>query len=254
MKKISLAMIAALAASAASAITGTVRTETDSTTGDIRWNSPKKQYDVTVSKNGAKLNRVFTPAMVVELKIDKPKNYDKLMELVAGKQGAQAVKGLEEIVKAYKMLVWDKPAGRALVTAYLDMGQAQKAYDSARAIIADDPSAAIKGDLAPAYWQSLYKLNKTTQLENCLREAASCGDRATSAEALMMRGDITMAEGGDSPEAVRKALTDGYLRVALMYSDCKNQQRDAMLRCAEAFGKLGQDARATSFKQRAGQL
>ena len=103
-------------------------------------------------------------------------------------------------------------------------------------------------ELAPAYWQALLKLGKSQQLENCLRKASSSADRVTSAEALKMRGDMILAAGGDTPETYRQALTDAYLRVALLYIDepCKEVRAAAMLKAGFCFDKIGMAARAES--------
>ena len=254
MKKLILTGLAAAVASSAWAIVGTIRTETDAKKGDITWQPRTKSYLVAIAtKGGGKSNLEYPLKDVVGLDVEKPKNFDRLVDLVKNKQGASAIKGLEEIVQTYKMLVWDKPAGRYLVQAYLAADQAKKAYDAARAIINEDSTAAYVGELAPAYWRALRKNNETTKLENCLRMAASNGDRVSSAEALLMRGEVTIEDGSGSVEAHRKALTDGFLRVALMYlePECKEVRRDAMNKCADSFDKIGQAARAEKMRSAA---
>ena len=130
---------------------------------------------------------------------------------------------------------------------------AQKAFDTAQTIIADDKSAAWSGDLAPAYWQALLKLGKQQQLDNCLRKAATSGDRLSSAAALSMRGDMILQAEGDSPDTYRKALTDAYLRVALLYTDeaCKPARQTALLKAAQCFDKLGMASRAEGLRNQA---
>lgn len=253
MKKLAFAALAAFVASSAWAVQGTIRTDKDTKTGDIKWQSRTKSYQLTYKKGSTNVSAEYPLSDVERLDIDKPANFDKLVELVRNGQGASAIAGLDGIVKTYKMLVWDKPAGRYLAEAYLAAGQAQKAFETASGIIADDKTAAYVGDLAPAYWQALLKLGKNTQLENCLNRAASAGDRVSSAEALMMRGDMILANEGDTPEAHRKALTDSYLRVALLYNDppCREARRGAMMRCAASFDKLGMAARAEGMRTQA---
>jgi hypothetical protein len=156
-------------------------------------------------------------------------------------------------VQDYKMLQWDKPAGRYLVEAYLAAGNAQKAQEAAEGIIREDKTAEWKGDLAPAYWQALLKLGKNQKLEALVKKAAISGDRAASANALVMRGDIILATEGDSPESYRKALTDAYLRVMLMYADepCREARAQAMQKAAGCFDKLNQASRAEQIRAQA---
>ncbi len=254
MKKFALtAAFAAIAASAV-AVPGSVITENDKKTGDVVYMPGQKVYVVTLKKGNMKTEVPL--ASVRELDIEKPANFEALADKVRKGQGAQAIAGLTQIMQTYKMLQWDKLACRYLVEAYVAANQVQKAYDTASQLISTDKSAAYKGDLAPAYWQTLLKLGKNQQLENCLRMASSNGDRASSAEALIMRGDIIAAGGSENPEAYRKALTDAYLRVGLMYNDppCRQARRTALLRCADCFRQIGMDLRAESMESLARSL
>ncbi len=257
MNKLGMAAIVALAASSVLAVPGTIKTATGEQSGDIKWQRGSKKYILTFKAAGKHSGSAEYPLADVErLDVEKPANFDKLVDMVSRGQGAAAIAPLSAIVKEYRMLQWDKPAGRWLVEAYLAANNAQKAYDTARDIINDDNEAAWSGDLAPAYWQALLKLGKYTQLENCLRKAASSGDRAASAEALVMRGDVILANGGDAPDVCRQALVDAYLRVALMYTDepCRAARALAMQKAAACFDKLNMAARAEGMRTQAKNL
>lgn len=255
MKKL-LAAALALSASGAWAAQGTVYTENGSQSGDIRWQPKAKTYLVSYKKGNTNVSAEFPLADVKELDVAKPDGFDKLVGMVRSGSGPAAVRGLEAIVKEYRMLDWDKKAGRYLVEAYLASGKAQQALSTAENMIMEDAKAAYSGDLAPAYWQALLKLNKTNKLEECLKKAAASGSRAASAEALIMRGDMILATEGDNIAAHRKALVDGYLRVAIMYNDppCKEARRDAMLRCATSFEKIGMGTRAENMRTESAKL
>jgi hypothetical protein len=170
--------------------------------------------------------------------------------MVENGQGTAAAPILSKIVSDYRMLQWDKPAARYLVMAYLAANQAEKAYSVASGIVSEDKTAAYTGDLAAAYWQVLHKLGKKDQLESLLKKAAESGDRASSAAALVMRGDMIVAGCNDAPEGLKQALRDGYLRVVLMYNDaaCQRERAEAMLKAAACFDKLGQAARAEKLR------
>ncbi len=247
MKKLALmALAAVVATSPAWAIKGTIKTDKDTKSGDITWKAGSKKYEVVLKNN---VTTEYPLADVVGLDIPKPANFDQCVQ-------SKNIAGLKKIVEDYRMLVWDKPAGNALVKAYLTVSPAkpQEAYETARKIIADDQSAAYKGDLAPAYWQALLALGKTAQLENCLKKAASDGDRESSAQALIMRGDVIAQ--ADTPAAHRQALIDAYLRVALMYGDpeCRSARVEALLRAANSFQKIGMAARGEDMKAMAQQI
>ena len=256
MKKLAFIATAALAATQLFAVPGSISTANDTKSGDIKWNSRSKVYEVAIKKGKAVMNTEVPLADMTSLDIPKPAMLDKAVEMVQSGKGAAAIAPLTKIVADYKMLVWDKPAGRWLVEAYLAANNAQKALDTANQIASDDPTAKFSGDLAPAYWHALMKTGKTQQLENCLRKAASCGSRPASADALIMRGDMILAGDESNPDKIRAALTDGYLRVALMYTDepCKGQRQTAMLRAAKCFSTLGQASRAEDLKSKANAL
>lgn len=244
-----IACLAAAAAAEALAIQGSVSTETETFAGDVKWHARDKKYVIQKDK----IMKEFKLADVTSLDIPKPQGFDKAVQMVEGGQGASAAATLAKIVAEYRMLQWDKPAGRYLAFAHLASGNAQKAYDACRPIIAEDKTAAYSGDLAAAYWQALLKLGKTEELEKLLKDAATKGNRQSSAAALVMRGDMIVASSNDAAEELKRALRDGYLRVVLMYqdADCTRERGEALLKAAQCFDKLGQSARAESLRAQA---
>lgn len=244
-----IAVVGVMMATTAFAIKGSVSTETETVTGDVKWHARDKKYVIEMGK----ITKEFSLSDVTGLDIPKPAGYDKAVQAVENGQGASVVALLTKIVADYRMLQWDKPAGRYLALAHLAVGNAQKAYEVCAPIVAEDKAAAYSGDLAAAYWQALLKLGKLEQLENLLKKAAASGDRPSSAAALVMRGDIIVSASNDAPEELRKALRDGYLRVALMYQDagCARERREALVKAAACFDKLGQAARAENLRAQA---
>ena len=235
------------------AIQGTVHTTNgDSKTGDIKWQARAKKYIVSYKKGKTSVDAEYPLADIERVDVDKPANFDKLVELVSKGQGGGAIAGLQKIVADYKMLNWDKPAGRYLVTAYISAGQNQQAYDAAKAIIDEDKTAAYTGDLAPAYWQTLLKTGKTSALDAALKNAATKGDRPAACAATAMRGDIILADG-ESPANLKKALVEGFLKAYLMYADaeCAVERANAAMKAASCFDKLGQAARAEKLRAQA---
>ena len=249
MKKLMVAVTVVAAAAELFAIQGSVSTPTETVSGDVKWHARDKKYVIEKGK----ITKEFPLDGITDPNIPKPAGLDKAIQQVEAGQGASAIATLVKIVADYRMLTWDKPAGRALAQAYIAAGDAKKALDACQQIISDDKAAAYTGDLAPAYWQALLKLGKTEQLETQLKKAAASGDRVSAAAALVMRGDIILAGTADQPETLRKALTDGYMRVVLMYpdADCVRERREATLKAAGCFDKLGQAARAEKLRAQA---
>ena len=244
-----VACLAAAAAAEAFAIQGAVSTESETFAGDVKWHARDKKYVIQKDK----IIKEFRLADVTSLDIPKPQGFDKAVQMVEGGQGSAAVAILAKIVADYRMLDWDKKAGRYLALAHLAAGNAQKAYDACTPIIAEDKASAYSGDLAAVYWQALMKLGKTDQLEKLLKDASTKGNRQSSAAALVMRGDMIVAGSNDAPEEVKRALRDGYMRVVLMYQDaeCSRERGEAMLKAAQCFDKLGQSARAENLRAQA---
>lgn len=254
MRKPVLMTLAAVAATNLWALQGTLVTETETLTGDIKWQARDKQYVVSVKKGQTMVDMERKLEDVTELRIAKPAGYDKAVAQVeSGEGAAAAIPVLAKIVADYRMLQWDKPAGRYLAFAYLATGKAEEAYKACQSIVSEDKKAAYMGDLASAYWQAMLKLGKVQQLENLLKKAAMSGDRASSAAALVLRGDIIVSTSNDAPDKLKDALRDGYLRVVLMYQDpeCARERAEACLKAAQCFDKLGQSARAEKLRQQA---
>ena len=253
MRKTLMTLIAALAAADLWAIQGTIKTTTQTLTGDIKWQGRSKLYVVHAKKGKTEVDLECKLADVERIDVPEPAALAKAIAQVESGQGLAAIGALTKIVADYKMLNWDRPAGRYLAQAYVMTGQAQKAYDVCTAIIADDKTAAYSGDLAAAYWQALLKLGKREQLEGLVKKAASSGSRQASAAALVMRADIILSGSSDSADKLREALTKGYLRVVLMYQDaeCARERQEACLKAATCFDKLGQTARAENLRAQA---
>ena len=253
MRKSLLMVLGAVTAMTAfsAVIQGTVMTEGDSKTGIVKWNRRAKTYTISQKQGAAVIDVEVAAAEVTDLDIAKPAGIDAAIAQVEKGQGAAAIGLLSGIVKEYDHLQWDKIAGRYLVEAYLAANKSEEALKAAQAIISADPGAAFVGELAPAYWTALLKLGKKELLQKMLTKAAGSGDRFSSGAAFTLRGDMIMQEGGESADAAKKALSDGYLRVVLMYTDAPVAAKlrpEALYKAAQCFEKLGQSSRAEAMR------
>ena len=226
------------------AVTGSLKLENDDVMkGTIRWSPREKAYIVTKGK----IEQQFKAAEIAEIDIDKPETFDAAVAQVAKGQGAAAIPTLQKIVKEYAHLQWDKVAGRYLAEAYLAADKPDDALKACKDIIDGEPSAAYRGDLAPAYWSALLRLNRRAPLEKSLEKAMKSEDRFARGSALIMLGDIAMKDGKESNDACKKALMDGYLRVVFLYKDADvaaKLQPEALYKAAHCFDKLSQSGRA----------
>lgn len=253
MKKLLAAFVISASAAvfaAAGDIVGTITDSQGSHRGVVRYSLKSKTYFVSSKQGGAMMEMEISPADVASMEIDAPNGWEQAVEKVAKGQGASAVAYFAEIVKKYNHLQWDLRAARYLADAYLTAGNTDKAFESCMAVVRADPETAYKGELAPIFWKVLVQLGKKDQLEKLLNKAAASGDRYSSGAALIGRGDLILASG-ESAESLRKALVEGYLRVALMYTDGKIAEQlrpEAMAKAATCFEKIGQAARADQMR------
>ena len=253
MKKI-LATIAlsvsATVFAAAGDIMGTITDAQGPHKGIVRYSLKSKTYFVTTKQNGAVMEAEIAPADVTEMDIATPAGWDQAVANVEKGRAAASINYFAGIVKQYNHLQWDLRAARYLADAYLASGNADKALESCTAVVRADPETAYKGELAPIFWKVLVKLGKKDQLEKLLVKAATSGDRYSSGAALIGRGDLILA-GGESADSLRAALVDGYLRVALMYTDGKIAEQlrpEALAKSAQCFEKIGQAGRADQMR------
>lgn len=246
-----IALAASMAAYAAGDdITGTITDAQGAHNGIVRYSLKSKTYFVTTKQNGAVLESEIAPGDVVEMEIAEPPGWDKAVENVQKGRAAASVKYFEAVVKKYNHLQWDLRAARYLADAYLSSGDTDKAYEACNSVVRADPRNAFSGELAPIYWKVLLKMGRKDALEKLLVRAASSGDRFSSGAALIGRGDLILASG-ESAESIRSALVDGYLRVALMYTDGKIAEQlrpEAMAKAAQCFEKIGQAGRADAMR------
>ena len=143
MRKSVVTALAALASAAVfGAVTGSITTEGGATQkGVIRWSMRDKAYAVTKGNTEIQVK----PADVAEIEIDKPAGYDEAVAQVQKGKGEAAIPALQQIVREYRHLQWDKIAGRYLAEAYLSAGKANDALRACEAIIDDDATAERNG-------------------------------------------------------------------------------------------------------------
>ena len=123
MTKKTMVALAAMAAAQAFAIQGSLTTETETLSGEIKWQARARQYVVSVKKGNTMVDMERKLADVTSLDIPKPAGYDKAVQLVENGQGSAAIATLKKIAEDYRMLQWDKPAGRYLALAHLAAGR-----------------------------------------------------------------------------------------------------------------------------------
>ena len=215
--------------------------------GTFKWKVREKVFAITVKGGANNVELELAPANIKEMQIPRPKELDAAVASVQQGNAAAAIPLLEKIAADYLMLQWDTVATRMLADAYVKANEPEKAIQVCEKVVAANPEAAYLGEMAPAYWQALLKANRTSKLEDLMAKAIKSGDRAASAFALNMRGDLILASG-ETNEIAKKALRDGFLRVVTLYKSEKAAQPEALYKAAKCFEKLGQSSRADQMR------
>ena len=213
--------------------------------GDIKWSARDKAY--VFKETGRAVELTMRPDEIADVQVPRPKELDTAIDAIRQGNAAAAVQPLEKIANDYLMLQWDKVATRYLAEALVQSGKADEAIRVCEKVIAADAEAAYLGEMAPAYWQALIKRERASKAEELISKAIKSGDRLASANALIARGDLILASG-DTAEATKKALRDGYLRVVTLYKGERAAQPEALFKAAKCFEKLGQTARADQMR------
>ncbi len=243
------ALCALSAVTATGAVIGTItNNKGDVQKGAIKWSARHKAYVVTKGQVEIQIKA----SDVADIQVPKPATFDPAVAQVNSGQGAAAVQTLQNIVNEYDHLDWDKRAGRYLAEAYLAAERPNDALKACDAIIAGEPSAAYKGDLAPAYWSALLSLGRRSSLEKNVEKALNGDDRFSRGAALIMTGDILKKDGNGSAAACKKALIDGYLRVVYLYGDPDVAERlrpEALYKAAACFDKIGRSEHAEAMRE-----
>ena len=246
-----LAAILLLVAGAASAldVEGTIVTKDGDKrfTGVIRWKAVARVYVVSQKgTGGSDIDVEVNPDQVKERIIPEPAGFRDALKSIQDGKPQQAIPVLERIAQDYVMLQWDDPAGRALADAYLKSGDPAGAVRACEKVIAVNPEAAYRGEMAPLYWQALLKKGgSSVKLDDLLDQAVKTGSQESSAFALIIRGDLLVAKGDN-----RAALKDGYLRVVTLFRAVRAAQPEALFKAAKAFEQLNQGARAEDLRKR----
>ncbi|MBR2066094.1 MAG: hypothetical protein IJ983_03275, partial [Kiritimatiellae bacterium] len=94
MKKALLAVAVVSAAVQAWAIKGTLRTDTETLTGEIKWQPRQRQYEITIIRDKRPIAMERKLADVVGLDIPTPPNFDKAVAQVESGNGAAVLKRL----------------------------------------------------------------------------------------------------------------------------------------------------------------
>jgi len=234
------------AAQAAAGVPGKLTVNNRDFVGMVRWKASAKEYSVMDPRTN--IESIHPLDNVQKIQIARPRDLDTAIAAVKANNGAAAIAALTKIANDYVMLQYDEEATRWLAEAYLQTSNGAEARKAIEKVTALRPEAAYLGELATVYWRVLLQENRTAKLEELLALAVKSGDRAASATALMLRGDLIL-KTGDTQDHHTRALKDGYLRVVTLYRSVRAVQPEANYKAAKSLEKLGMTARAQERRE-----
>ncbi len=222
-------------------IVGAVVTRQREFNGEIRWKAASQVYAIRAGGREFEI-----PARdVIDIKIPEPAGLAQAVAAVRAGQYPGAITTLERVKDGYINLVYDKIAARALIQAYLGMGQTPKAVAMCEELLRASPTTKQDGELMGAYVEALIKSEQLPKAKRILDDIIATGSRDAVAIAQVRRGDIDMA-GGD----MREALLNGYLRTIVLFQNVKSVQPEALFKAIKCHTALNEHHYAEKWRRR----
>lgn len=211
----------------------------------LRWMPASKKYVIIRGVGGQAMEQQVNPSEILRKQIAPPAGWTDLLVL-ASKSPDAALPKLLQIVDEYKMLEYDEQAAFVAGTIYMRKGKPEDTIKICEKVTLDNPAAASISQMAPVYWAALLETGRGAggKLDKMIAEAITSAPRPIAAQALVVRGDSLKKAG-----RTRDALKDGYLRCALLYTQEKDANAEALYKASLAFDELRQATYAERMRQ-----
>jgi len=216
--------------------------------GELRWEASAQKYAITYKAGTGNTTMRYSPSEIVELRVQKPANFDQLMTQVRGANPDAAIPGLTQIVNTYKMLEWDANAANVIATIHNNARRWDDTIKLGDKVVDDNPGAAVTSVFAPLYWTAMLRAGSGknfSKIKGWVDTAVATAPRNVAAAALNVRGDMLVAD-----KKPKEALAEGYLRAVLMYTNEREANAEALFKAAETFDLLGQTSYAEKMRDR----
>ena len=168
---------------------------------------------------------------------DKPPEWDKVVQLVQGKQFDAAITQLNDLARRYRGLGWDIQSVQLLARVQAMKGDPAAALTSYETLFRTNPGSKDSPEVQWPFRQALLDAKQYDRLNTDLTEVIAKGSRADAARAQIMRGDVKMAQN-----QAEGAVMD-YLRTVIFFGGEQAVQPEALFKAAEGLDKL-RDPRA----------
>lgn len=174
---------------------------------------------------------------------DKPAEMFQVEAMAKNGNLAGAAAILRRVKEQYAFLGWDLRASQMLARVELAQKQFAAAATEYEELFAAQPQLKKIPAERANYMQALLGSGRVKETAVLIDEDIASGSREGAARAQIVRGDMKLAAG-----QTEEALLD-YLRTALLFTEQKDVQPEAVYKTAIALKKLN-DPRAAEYFQR----
>jgi tetratricopeptide (TPR) repeat protein len=185
----------------------------------------------------------FPPGAYRQAFADKPPEMFQVEAMAKNGDLAGSAAVLRRVKEQYAFLGWDLRASQMLARVELAQKNFNEAVAEYEALFAAQPQLKTVPAERANYMQALLGAGRLKETSALINEDIASGSREAAARAQIVRGDMKRSAG-----QTEEALLD-YLRTALLFTEQKTVQPEALYKTAVALKKLN-DPRAAEYFQR----
>jgi len=172
--------------------------------------------------------------------MSEPPEYLRAFQLIQQQQYEKAAETLEQVIRDYKFLQWDRKAKKALPQVYLKKSDYLNAVSKFEEVMKEMPGSLDEEEFRVGYLKALMGSGAHEKLKPLLNRTIRESPRNVAALAQMMRAELSWSAG-----EFEGALYD-FMRTAEFFKDVADLQAEAYYRTGECLEKIG-DPRAAEF-------
>lgn len=162
----------------------------------------------------------------------RPADFDRARQLAQQRNFDEALRLLDQIATNFRFLHWDNQARLLSAQILATRGDHAGAVAMYERLFQGAPDMRRESTVLWGYLSALSEAKQYDKLTPQLDELISKGSRSDAARALVLRGDVKMAQGQVEP-----AVMD-YLRSALLFENERAVLPEALFKAAEGLERL----------------
>ncbi|MCS6771694.1 MAG: hypothetical protein NZ740_06665 [Kiritimatiellae bacterium] len=173
----------------------------------------------------------------------RPADFDRARQLAQQKNYDEALRLLEQVAQNYRFLTWDNQARLLSAQILVLKGDHAAAVSMYERLFQAAPDQRRESAVLMGYLAALNEAKQFEKLAPQLDDLVAKGSRSDAARALVLRGDMKMAQG-----QVEGAVLD-YLRAAFLFESERAVVPEALFKAAEGLERL-RDPRSRDLYRR----